>query len=105
TRAVTGVQLASARHVLRTYTSGFVFRSVSTNLCDTEANATNWPELLLDGPELRAVRPRAPLAQLAAPPQMPLMACEPSAARSTSTGKPSRWVGLTEKVIMSEVPP
>src|SRR5271163_2847212 len=90
TTAVTGTQLANAKQVLRTYTSGLVFRSVSTSLADTEANATNWPELLLDGPEVVVVRPSAPLAQLAAPPQIPSVAWEPSASRSTSTGKPSR---------------
>src|SRR5271156_1884856 len=105
TTAVTGTQLANAKQVLRTYTSGLVFRSVSTRLCDTEANATNWPELLLDGPEVVVVRPRAPLAQLATPQQMPLLAWEPSAARSASTGKPSKWVGLMEYVRILDMPP
>src|ERR1700690_2288195 len=105
TTAVTGTQLASAKQVLRRYTSGSVFTSVCTRLRDTAANATYCPELLVDGPEVEVVRPRLPLAQLAVPPQMPLIACEPSAARSTSTGNPSKCVGLMEYVRMLDVPP
>ena len=81
---------------------------MSTKLCDAEAKATNAPVPLIEGPEVPVVRPSAPLWQLAGPPQIPLMACEPSAATSIKTGKPSGvgvTVGFTAKVMMLDIPP
>lgn len=105
TTAVIGKHDACPRQVLRTKTSAAVFKSVRTRLRETEANATYWPVLLVDGPTVDAVRPSAPLVQEVEPPQRPLAACEPSAARSTSMGKPNKCVGLTANVRIFEGPP
>lgn len=71
-------------------------------LLEMEANATSWPFVLVDGPEV--VRSGVPPGAQTGP-QIPLSAREPFGARSSSMGNPSVRVGSTAKVTILEGPP
>jgi hypothetical protein len=53
---------------------------LARKLLEAEANTTNSPVVLTDGPEFVNVNPSAPLVQLINPPQIPAFACVPSNA-------------------------
>ena len=74
-------------------------------MCDTEANATHEPVLLVEGPTVGIDNSLVVLVQLVKPSQIPRVACVASAARSKITGKPSSGLGFTENGSELEVPP
>ena len=103
--ALTGVHDATFTQVLRTKTTPPLFGSFVTKLFETDEKATNCPVVLVEGPTVASVSPSVPFVQFNIPPQIPAFACEPSGARSKSTGNPSRAVGFTARVSVFDVPP
>jgi hypothetical protein len=103
TRLFDGVQEPTVTHVVRTNTSLEAFVSVVTKLFDIEANATIDPFVFVEGPAVTASG--VPFAHIAAVPQIPFIACEPSGARSNMMGSPFVKVGFTANVRMFDVPP
>src|SRR5271168_31998 len=98
-------EVVEVRHVLARKMALEEFVWFVTRLPETEANAMKLPSALSEGPDVASVRPMLPFWQLAAPPQIPSSACEPSGAISTSIGRPAEIVGVTAKVSVLEVPP
>ena len=98
-----GVHEATVTHVLRTNTSLDAFVSFATKLFEIEANATIWPFIFVEGPDV--IELGVPLSHVALVPQIPFSACEPSGAKSSMIGSPFVAVGFTENTTMLEVPP
>jgi hypothetical protein len=98
-----GVQEPTPTHVLRTNTSLDAFVSVVTKLFDIDANATIVPAIFVEGPAVIALG--VPFAHIEAVPQIPLIACEPSGAKSKIIGSPFVKVGFTANTAIFDVPP
>jgi hypothetical protein len=103
TNVFDGVQDAEVTQVVRTKTSLEAFVSFFTKLFEMEANATDSPFVLVDGPDV--MTSGVPLAHVAAVPQIPFSAWSPSGAKSSMIGSPFVVVGFTEKTTIFEVPP
>lgn len=104
-KVVTGMHDPPPRQVSRKKMSLDPLVCPVTRLPEMEANAMNSPFVLTEGPEFATVKPKVPLWQFASPPQIPLLACVPSGATSTSKGSPAVSVALTANVSMLDVPP
>src|SRR4029077_6666573 len=112
-REVAGTQVVDVvevRHVSRRKIWLPVLFWPDTRLFEPEANATNSPVPLTDGPdEVRGGRigisPCEALLQFASPPPMPLFAGDPLKPTSTSTGSPATVEGVTAKTSGVEIPP
>ena len=89
------------KHVSRRKMPLEVFTGLVTRLVEVEANATNSPVWLTDGPAVARVG--VPPTQVA--PQIPVLACVASGARSTIKGRPPNSLPFTAKVSGLEVPP
>ena len=90
TATVMGEHDATVVQVLRIKTMPPLFGSFVSKLFEIDAKATYCPVVLVEGPTVVSFSPSVPFSQFESPPQIPAFACEPSGARSTSTGSPSR---------------
>jgi hypothetical protein len=102
---VTGEHDAAPRQVSRKKMSLDPLVCPVTRLSEMEAKAMNSPFVLTEGPEFSKVNPKVPFWQFTSPPQIPLLACVPSGATSTSNGSPAVSVAFTANVNVFDVPP
>ncbi len=107
TSDVLGVQvtvddtLVVARHVFRRKILLIPVVGFASRLVELEAKATSSPVCVAAGPAVE----RVGIVPEQVGPQTPFSAWLPSRARSTSIGSPNKFVGLTAKVTMFDVPP